>query len=164
MRTAQPECLYVSREYPACNAHAPYRHLWHALLYNTFPLYLINGTIFEKRLLNTKCVFRFSVLHLSETFFILRRSERNMILKKRILILKYSTIFFLSDCNKTRIFLTYFRKILKHKISWKSVQLDPSCYMRMDGRTGGHDESISRFSQFCEWALKCCRRPHNTTR
>ena len=51
-------CVFSLR-YPACKAHAPYCHLWPAWLYNIFPHYLINGTIFEggkKRLLNTKCV------------------------------------------------------------------------------------------------------------
>ena len=35
------------------------RHIintWPALLYNIFSTYLINGTILEKTLLNTKCV------------------------------------------------------------------------------------------------------------
>ena len=41
--------------------------------------YLIYGTIFEKKLLNTKCVFLFSLQRLSETFLILRRTERDMI-------------------------------------------------------------------------------------
>jgi len=35
-----------SLRYPACNAHAPYCHLWPARLYSIFPHYLINGTIF----------------------------------------------------------------------------------------------------------------------
>ena len=35
-----------SYRYPACNAHAPYCHLWPVWLYNIFPHYLINGTIF----------------------------------------------------------------------------------------------------------------------
>jgi len=35
-----------SRRYSATNAHAPYCHLWPATLYNMFPPYLINGTIF----------------------------------------------------------------------------------------------------------------------
>ena len=48
-------------------------------LYNIFPHYLINGTIFGKKSLNTKCVFWFSVQLLSETFLILRRTERDMI-------------------------------------------------------------------------------------
>jgi hypothetical protein len=43
-----------------------------------FPHYLINGTIFEKRLLNTKCVPRFSLQLSSETFLILRRFDRDM--------------------------------------------------------------------------------------
>ena len=33
-----------------------YCHLWTVRLYRFFPHYLINGTIFEKKLLNTKCV------------------------------------------------------------------------------------------------------------
>jgi hypothetical protein len=44
-----------------------------------FPHYLINDTIFGKRLLNTKCVFWFSLQLSSETFLILRRNERDMI-------------------------------------------------------------------------------------
>jgi len=44
-----------------------------------FPHYLINGMIFEKELLNIKCVFAFSLDLLSETFFIIRRPEQDMI-------------------------------------------------------------------------------------
>ena len=73
-------CVCVcSLRYPACDAHAPYCQLCPAPLYNIFPHYLINGTIFEKKLLNTKCVFWFSLQLLSETFLILRRNERDMI-------------------------------------------------------------------------------------
>jgi len=35
-----------SLRYPACNAHAPYCHVWPLRLYNIFQHYLINGTIF----------------------------------------------------------------------------------------------------------------------
>ena len=43
-------CVCVcSLSYPACNAHAPYCHLWPPRLYYIFPHYLINGTIFEKK-------------------------------------------------------------------------------------------------------------------
>ena len=65
--------------YPACNTHAPYCHLWSDPLYNIFPHYLTNGTILEKKSLNTKCVFWFSVQLLSETFLILKRTERDVI-------------------------------------------------------------------------------------
>ena len=72
-------CVCIcSLRYPACNAHAPYCHLRPAPLYHIFPHYLINGTIFGKKLLNTKCVFWFSLQLLSETFLILRRTERDI--------------------------------------------------------------------------------------
>jgi hypothetical protein len=44
---------------------------------------------------------------------------------------------FLSCFNKTWIFMTGFRKILKYEISWKSFQWKQSCSMRTDGRTDG---------------------------
>ena len=50
-------CLHVcSLTYPECNAHAPYflRSLW---LHCIFRHYIINGTIFGKKLLKMKCVF-----------------------------------------------------------------------------------------------------------
>jgi len=37
-----------SLRYPACNAHEPHCHLCPSQLYNIFPRYLLNGTIFEK--------------------------------------------------------------------------------------------------------------------
>jgi hypothetical protein len=42
---------------------------------------------------------------------------------------------FLSGFNVTWFFSRGFRKIFKYKISWKSMQLEPSCSMRTDGRT-----------------------------
>ena len=48
----------------------------------TFAHYLINGTIFEKKkLLNIKCVFFIFSTSLSETYLILRNTERDMIIK-----------------------------------------------------------------------------------
>jgi len=75
------------------------------------------GAIFEKkRVLNTKCVFLCSLQLLSKTFLILRKIERDMIKKLYIgLHVKYPLL--LSDFNRTLIFLTDFRKILKYKIS-----------------------------------------------
>jgi hypothetical protein len=71
-------CICTFR-YPACNVHAPYCHLWPALLHNVFPHYLIKDMIFGKKLLNTKCVIWFTLQLLSETFLNLRRNEGDMI-------------------------------------------------------------------------------------
>jgi hypothetical protein len=47
--------------YPARKVHAPYCHLWPTRLYNIFPRYLINGTIFGKKVIEYKmCVLIFS--------------------------------------------------------------------------------------------------------
>jgi len=43
----------------------------------------------------------------------------------------------LSDFNETWIFSIVFLKILKHQISRKPVQLEPSCSMRVERRTEG---------------------------
>jgi hypothetical protein len=70
--------------YPACKAHAPrytYCHVWlSGYLYHIFTYYLINGTSFGSKLLSKKRVFRFSLQLLSETFLILSRSERDIII------------------------------------------------------------------------------------
>jgi hypothetical protein len=51
-------CVVCSLSYRACNAHAPYCHLWPTALYNIFPHYFINDTIIVKeKFLNTKCVY-----------------------------------------------------------------------------------------------------------
>ena len=46
---------------------------------------------------------------------------------------KYSSFF--SDFNEKWLFWTDFRKTLKSRISWKSIQWDPSICMRAEGPT-----------------------------
>jgi len=58
---------------------------------------------FRKKLLNTKCVFWFSLQLLSETHLILRSSEPDMTKHVKCPL-------FLSDFNETLIFSQYFRK------------------------------------------------------
>jgi hypothetical protein len=56
-------CVCVcSPRHPARNAHAPYCHLWPGPLYNIFPQFLINGTIFGKKSYWTQKV-RFDFLY-----------------------------------------------------------------------------------------------------
>jgi hypothetical protein len=63
--------------YSWCNAHAPYclRLLW---LHHIFRLYLINGLIFGKMLMDIKCVFWFSLQILFGTFSILCTIQRDI--------------------------------------------------------------------------------------
>ena len=69
-----------SLRYPACNAHAPYCHLWPTPLYIFFTFsHKQHDFRKKKKLLNIKCMFRVSVQLLYDTFFILRRTERDMI-------------------------------------------------------------------------------------
>jgi hypothetical protein len=78
--TSAGVCLRVcGLTYPSCFAQAPYclRPLW---LHHIFRHYLINGTIFGETLLNTKCVFLFSLQLLFETFLILRRIQRVIVI------------------------------------------------------------------------------------
>jgi hypothetical protein len=70
---------FLSFRCPVCNVHALYCPMWPVRLYRSFTRYLINGAIFEKKvLLNTKCLFWFTLQLLSEALLILRRTERDM--------------------------------------------------------------------------------------
>ena len=115
--------------------------------------YLINCTIFGgEKILIMKCVFWFPLQLSSETFLILRRTERVMIRyvywsSCKIPVVYTSQIFMILEFS-----WQVFRKILKYRMLWKSVGWEWRCSIPTDGRAGGHDEADSRFSQFCERA------------
>jgi hypothetical protein len=56
-----------------------YCHLWAARLYNIFPHYLLNGTIFGKVIEHEMCVLSVPVI-LSGIFLILRRIHRAVVI------------------------------------------------------------------------------------
>jgi len=71
-------CVY-SLSYRACNVHAPYCHLWPVRLYHIFFTLSHKRHVFREKVLDTKCLFWFSPQPLSETFLIVRKTERAVI-------------------------------------------------------------------------------------
>jgi len=120
-----------------CSLSCPYAmHMCHIVicgLYNNFfPHYLTNGTILEKTLLNTKCVFWFSVQLLSETCFILRRNERDIIKNVYQSSCKVPDIFIGFEWN-----LSFLHRSSKHTQISNFTKIRPvgSQLFHADGRT-----------------------------
>jgi hypothetical protein len=120
-------------------------HLWPVWLYHVFPHYLINGTIFGgKKLLNIKCVFRFSLQLLPKTFPILRRIERDIANVQ------------VSDFNENWVSSTDFQK-KNSNIKFHEKQSSGSRVVswgqrdrQTDRQTDRRDGANSRFLRFCE--------------
>jgi len=96
--------------------------------------YLINDTIFDKKLLlNIKFVFWFSLHILSETFLVLRKPERNVI--KILYWFDVTYPLFLSDFNETEFSRQIFEKyssIKFHENPFSGSRVFPSG--RRDGQ------------------------------
>jgi hypothetical protein len=111
--------------------------------------YLINGMIFLKKLLNTKFVFWiFSIKFFRNISHSKKKWARYD--KKMYIALHVKYPLFLSDSIEALIFSTDFLKFLTYKISWKSVQWEPSCSMRKDGQT----DVMNLIVAFCNFANK----------
>jgi len=130
--------------YPACNAHAPCCHLWPAPLYNVFPHYLKNSTIFKKKKITEH---KICVLISSTTFF------WNISLSKKKWE-RYDQICTWLSCKIPVIlewnfnFLNSF--FLKTQI-WNLMKIRPvgAELFHADRWKDRHDEINYRFSQFC---------------
>ena len=85
-----------SLRYPPCNVHAPYCHLRPTRFYHIFLTCLIKGKIFKKNIEYKTRVLIFSKT-LSETFLVLRRSERYVI--KNAYVLHVNNPLILTDFN-----------------------------------------------------------------
>ena len=120
--------------YRACNTHAPYCHSWPGRLYKIFK-HISWTPLFskKKKYWRDNTCFYFVYKFVWDISYP-SRSERDR--QKMYVGLHIRYPLFVSDCNETWIFPTDFRKVLKYKISWKSVQWQPSCSMRTGGQTG----------------------------
>ena len=124
-----------SLSYPARNAHAPYDHVaWPAVqhFFNIISQTLRFPPHPQKKITEHQmCVS--STTFIWNTFRsknIWARYDRKCTIGLHV---KYRL--FVSDFNENWIFAADFRKILKYKISWISVQWEPSCSLWTDGQT-----------------------------
>jgi hypothetical protein len=134
-----------------------YCHLWPVWLHHIFPLYLINGTIFGNKLLNTKCVLCFYLQLLSETFLTVRKIQRDVVINMRTSSYKLSVILGIFKWNLN--FMNRFSKKVnigfnKNLFSESRVvpcgRTDEQIDRKTDRRTDRHNEVNSCFSQFCK--------------
>jgi len=88
---------------------------------------------FRQTLLDIKCVFWCHLQLSSDTFLIIRRTERDMI--KICGSLHVKCPLFLSDFHETRIFSTVFSKNIQMSSFMKIRPMGPSCSMQSDGQT-----------------------------
>jgi len=141
-------CLYSPR-YPATNAHASYWHLLPAWIYNIFPHYAINGTIFEKRVTERKMCFDYLYnIRMKHFLFWNELSEKRW--KMYIgLYVKYPLL--VSDFKEIWIFSTDLRKIKKISNFMKIRPVGAEMFHAV-GQTDIHGDANNRFSQLCESA------------
>ena len=98
-----------SLSYPACKSHAPhYSHLWRVWFYHIFSRYLINGSFRNKKLLNIKYVFIFSM-----SFIWNISHDKNLTRHYHKCICLHIKCPLLSDCNEKWISSTDFWKNTK---------------------------------------------------
>ena len=127
-----------NRRHPAHNAHAPYIHLCPARFYGIFSTLSHKRYDFRKRrLLNQKCVFWFSLHHVRNISYSANCASRNKNEYRsscKVLVFSYQILI------KREFSRQIFEKFPKYQISWKSVQWEPYCSMRIDGRTDGQND------------------------
>jgi hypothetical protein len=123
-----------------CACAVLYWHLWPLWLHNIFPLYLIKGMIFEKKLL------WFSVKILSETFVILTGIQQVIIIHVHTSSHDLSVILvrFLMNLDLFQHILEKCSNINFHVNPSSGSCVSPCGHIYRHGKANGH------FSRFCE--------------
>jgi len=111
-------------------------HLQPVWIYHIFPHYLIKAPILGKNYGTYNVCFDFLYFCLKH-FSICKEFSKILSRVHRCLQVKHPL--FLPDFKQTQIFSTGFQNILRHQISWKSIQWEPSYSTwtdrQMDGQT-----------------------------
>jgi len=142
------KCLSVAFVYPACKAHASYYIIICRVPGSTIYFsHLINGTI-KKNIEHKMLVLILCTTLIQNPSHSAKYSARSYAFIH--IHVKYPL--FLSDFNEAWILPTNFRKIPKCKITWKSVQWEPSS-MRTDKQV-----RRSYYSLFA--ILRTCLKTH----
>ena len=127
-----------SLNYPACNAHAPYCHLWPVQLHSIFP-----ALSHKRHDFRIKRVFRF----FSTTFvWNISHSRQNWERDhhKCLSVVMQSVRCSCQILEKLWILPTYIQKIPRYQISWKFCVVGAELFVRTDR----HDEANSHFRGF----------------
>jgi hypothetical protein len=142
-----------SLRHPACNAHAPYCHLWSATLHNIFPHYVMNYTFSKnEKLLDIKGAFWFSLQILFWNISHSKNWERYD--QKCILVFMRSTRHSCPILMKLEFSRQIFQK--HSNVKFRKTPSSGSRFVlfgRTDGQTWRSWQS-SRLSQFCERDIK----------
>ena len=77
-------CLWPLLYSTQCALVLLYCNLWLVWLYHIFPHYLMNGTIFGKKDIESKIYVLIFPTNMSEIFLILRRTERKIFINLRM--------------------------------------------------------------------------------
>jgi len=121
-----------SLRYRSGNAHASYCRLWAARPYSIFSTLSHKQHGFIKKIEHKMCVLILCTI----VIWNVSHSKKNWAKSdhKCILVFTWSTRYSCQILMKLEIPSQMFEKILKYEISWKSIQFQPSCFMRAGGR------------------------------
>ena len=123
--------------------------LWPVWLYDVFPHYFTDGTIFGKQLLNIKPVFWFYLRVLSETFIILRGIQRDAVIN-----VHWSPCKVLVILVRVQYVLTFLDRLSKNTQIPNLIKVRPvgAVLFHADGQTGRRTDATMLIAAFRNFA------------